>query len=691
MSSHLHARREGALGVLLVSCLAVAGLGRAATAPYPDSTLISAMSWDFSSVVTLRKAHGSDLWPLTWAADGNLYGAWGDGGGFDGDNNNIGRVSLGFALLSGTPASGEPDSYGGRNVWGAAPRFAEHRATFGGKVDDLISIDGVLYGQGGLWTAANCGCADPTLKPGDNRHHRTVTWSADHGRSWEVAAWTSSSGPGTSLQYGRNYQGAKDPAHVYFYFQPDSASDATRIYLRRVLTSQLTADPATPGHFEYLTAIDGEGSGLWSASQTSALPVFEDSHVPPGTDANATVVYDEGLGRYLMATQHGNGAGQMGFFEAPAPWGPWRTLGYYEDWGGFNESAGEGNGLSFPSKWMSSDGRTLWAVFSGAGTFDSFNVVKAVLTVGAEIPQIADPAAGTVLAPGERVSATGVGTGLSWSVESLGKTESLVATGTGPSLTFIVPEGAPAGSLIRVTLSNTLTQVSRDYAVSGRSGSLLVGDWMFDEGTGSTTRDSSGEGNTGTLVNGPVWVAGKTGHALDFRGGRAGVRVPGVPTLANLFARGLTVMAWVHPRSDGNSGRILDKDGNSRGWLLKMSEGGVQFVGDEFGVTAVSRKTNRFLSRNAWQHVAATWDGSYKGADIHLYVDGVPADGTYVNGGGGLRDDSAIPLTLGNRLFDLERGFDGILDDVRIYNRVLTPGEVHEVAMAAVSPSTRAP
>lgn len=691
MRRHAPARQEGVFRALLLSSLALSGLSSAATAPYPKSGLITALSWDFTNMAAMRKAHGSDLWPLTWAADGNLYGAWGDGGGFDGDSNEIGRVSLGFARISGTPARGEPGSYSGRNIWGAAPQYAEHRAAFGGKVDDLISIGGVLYGHGGLWTAANCDCSDPTHRSGDNPRARTLTWSTDLGRTWEVAHWSSAADPGNSLQYGPNYRGAMDPAHVYFYYQPDRASDATRIYLRRVATSELTDDPATPGHFEYLTALDGEGLPLWSSSAANALAVFEDPRVPPGTAANATVVYDAPLGRYLMATQHGNDAGAMGFFEAPAPWGPWHTVAYYDDWGGLTETAGEGNGLSFPSKWISSDGRALWGVFSGTrGGFDSFNTIKAVLTVRSDMPQIIAPAVGSVLSPGERVSTRGVGAELSWSVAVVGKEDSVIATGSGSSLTFVVPESVTAASLLRITLSSPVASVFRDYVIETPSGESLVGYWAFNDGAGTVAKDSSGKADPGVLVNGPVWVRGEIDGALDFRGGRAAVRVGGAAALSNLYSRGLTVMAWVNPRSDGNSGRILDKDGNSHGWLLKMSNGGLQFVGDEFSANAVMRQTSRFLVRNAWQHVAASWQGSYRGSSVHLYVNGVPADGASVDGAGGLADDSRIPLTIGNRMFDLERGFDGIIDEVRVFSRVLTPGEIHELAMTTtVAPPAR--
>jgi hypothetical protein len=356
--------------------------------PYPSSRVITGMSWDFSTVLSHRKAIGSDLWPLAWSSDGNLYGAWGDGGGFDGTENGKanGRSSLGFARITGTPVVNDPNSFGGRNLWGQAPAFAPAQASFGGKVGDLISVRGVLYGWGGLWTAVNCACPDPTVRSGDNPTQRTLVWSPDYGLTWHIAPWTSSYQPGTPLQFGQDYSGAFDPAHVYFYYQRDVKADPTHSYLRRVLTTELAADPATPGHFEYFIGTDSHGSPQWSASEADAIAVFSDPNIPSGVYSGPSVVYDAALQRYLATAFHGHSTGQLGFFEATTPWGPWATIGYYEDWGGFNETAGEANGLHFPAKWISSDGRTLWAVFSGASNggsnnFDSFNVARVVLSV----------------------------------------------------------------------------------------------------------------------------------------------------------------------------------------------------------------------------------------------------------------------------------------------------------------------
>src|SRR5690349_18015411 len=95
----------------LVSLPAVPSLAAQSPAPpYPRSALIERVEFDFST--HRRLAPGSDNWPTTWADDGHLYSAWGDGGGFGGTNSN-GRVLLGVARVEGGPTD-----YTGTNLWG---------------------------------------------------------------------------------------------------------------------------------------------------------------------------------------------------------------------------------------------------------------------------------------------------------------------------------------------------------------------------------------------------------------------------------------------------------------------------------------------------------------------------------------------------------------------------------------------
>lgn len=378
------AARSVCLGLsLLVSACAPGALrtppGQDGHAPYPHSRLISSMAWDFSSIIPQRKALGSDLWPCAWAADGDLYCAWGDGGGFDGNDDNVGRVSLGFARIKGIPSAADPTAISGKNVWGSPP-YAEAAAGFGGKVGTMTAVNGVLYAAGGFWTPANS--QDPIHASGRGPLS-TIAWSTDFARSWQVAPWSSSMPLGSFLDTGRDSVGAAAP-YVFLYYLREG--DDRHLFLKRIAPERMRDDPATTRSFEYFTGVSWlVHRAQWSLREVDAAPVFADHNHVQGPSA----VYDAGLGRYLLTTGHyasgddsDSSAGQVGLFEARKPWGPWETIGYYEDWGGLKaETTGDYLSLRIPSKWISSDGKALWAVFSGLKSFDSFNVVRAVLSV----------------------------------------------------------------------------------------------------------------------------------------------------------------------------------------------------------------------------------------------------------------------------------------------------------------------
>jgi hypothetical protein len=91
------------------------------------------------------------------------------------------------------------------------------------------------------------------------------------------------------------------------------------------------------------------------------------------------VSYDAGLKRYLLCQVFGPDPrfrGGLAIFDAPEPWGPWTTAYYADEW-----DVGPGETASFPTKWMSADGRTLHLTFSGE---DSFSVRRATLIVAGD-------------------------------------------------------------------------------------------------------------------------------------------------------------------------------------------------------------------------------------------------------------------------------------------------------------------
>ncbi|HWI59549.1 MAG TPA: hypothetical protein VNZ22_20140, partial [Bacillota bacterium] len=118
----------------------------------------------------------------------------------------------------------------------------------------------------------------------------------------------------------------------------------------------------------------------------------------PGRCYRSGITYNAALKRYLWVqilpqSRHPQGPrfqGGFGVYDAPEPWGPWTTVFFTEDW-----DVGPGETGSFPTKWMSADGRTLTYVFSGD---DSFSVRQATLvlhvTAADTLKQIEAQAAG---------------------------------------------------------------------------------------------------------------------------------------------------------------------------------------------------------------------------------------------------------------------------------------------------------
>jgi len=336
--------------------------------PYPPSRVFQAITWHWDTLT--NAAPGSDLWPLTWGADDCLYSAWGDGGGFGGTDSD-GRVAMGLARIEGGL-----DNWRGFNVNGG--RNPEHPASFAkkGKTAGIVSVDAVLYAtvnlEDGKWPNVN----------------HALAWSMDKGASWTKADWLFRRGagnfqPAKFVQFGKDYTGLPGSLTGYVYLcgpkQDSAPGSGNRLYLARAPRNQLRDQAA----YEFFKGLDASGRSEWTTNSASAKPVFTDPHgVTPGA-----VVYVPGIQRFLLTSFH-VGPGQLGVFDAPALWGPWTTVAYYETWGQMG-SAGEGLSCEFPQKWMSADGMSVWAVFSvygnggkqGVKGHDRFNLVKATLTL----------------------------------------------------------------------------------------------------------------------------------------------------------------------------------------------------------------------------------------------------------------------------------------------------------------------
>jgi len=334
-----------------------------------------------------------------------------------------------------------------------------------------------------------------------------------------------------------------------------------------------------------------------------------------------------------------------------------------------------------------------------AGSVATYKVLvtnHSTTTAVSGVKLIVDPPAGVQLNPGSYTTTLG-SCDSSVNVCSLG---SLVA---GQTATVSVTANLTSLSSWPVTFSVThrdADPVAGNDSVTLTEAVGAAGVWKFEEGSGTTTADASGSGNVGALVNGPTWTTGKTGGGLSFAAATSLVAVNGTGSLDDLYnsGHGMTVMAWIKPVSTGGGGggRIVDKDNNDGGWFLKMNSAtSVQFAGDQFGSAgsvqgkAVSLNSTNSIVLNQWQHVAVTWDGTSAAAGstptqgIHIYVNGTLADdtgaGSAINGAGVAQTDVGTPFTIGNRPVDKARNFNGAIDGVRVYNRILTQAEIQSL------------
>ncbi len=206
----------------------------------------------------------------------------------------------------------------------------------------------------------------------------------------------------------------------------------------------------------------------------------------------------------------------------------------------------------------------------------------------------------------------------------------------------------------------------------------LVAAYSFNEGSGTTVADSSGNGNNGT-VSGATWTSsGKYGGALSFNGKSSRVVVNDSASLH--LSGGMTLEAWVSPTSVPTYWQDVIYKQND----IYFLEAGSSLSKNPPAVGATfSSHGDQFLAgtstlpANQWTHLAATYDG----ATLQLYVNGVQVASRAMSD---TVTSSSSPLQIGG---DSAFGqyFKGIIDEVRVYNRALAPAEIQNDMTVAIS------
>lgn len=261
-------------------------------------------------------------------------------------------------------------------------------------------------------------------------------------------------------------------------------------------------------------------------------------------------------------------------------------------------------------------------------------------------------------------------------------------------------------------VARTYEQI-RDDMCHGLTGSEpgLVGYWKFDEGSGGTAADSSGHGNTGTLMGGPVWDVGKADcppctpppsglvswwggdqNPLDLVGANHGTLAGGagyasgevgqaftldgslayvqLPASATLRPSLITVDAWINLASSTDA-IIFDNASASPYYGYEFWLGsGNRLHADVYASGHVALAGNTALQTGTWYHVAMTYDGS----NLKLYVNGAEDGSTSVTGP--INYSVQVVPTIGKRAVYSSYYFPGLIDEVEIFNRGLSAPEV---------------
>ncbi len=218
-----------------------------------------------------------------------------------------------------------------------------------------------------------------------------------------------------------------------------------------------------------------------------------------------------------------------------------------------------------------------------------------------------------------------------------------------------------------------------------------VAQYKMDECEGTTiynsapTFDDSAPGNNGELTIGAsgsqttvgtcstsgAWyngATGKHGASMSFDGTDDYINA-GTGAIFNMSSD-LSIAAWIKPNSlgQGGFGRIVQKDEGTGGYLLYLSSTDTNaLVFGTNNLTSSIRKSN-MITLGEWQHVAVTLNGT----TATLYKNGVAEYSDTVTAPTG---SSGARFVIGNRHL-ADRTFDGLIDDVRVYNYALTPQQM---------------
>lgn len=208
-----------------------------------------------------------------------------------------------------------------------------------------------------------------------------------------------------------------------------------------------------------------------------------------------------------------------------------------------------------------------------------------------------------------------------------------------------------------------------------------VAAYSFNEGSGSSVGDSSGNGNSGTITGAAWSTTGKYGNALSFNGTSNYVTINDSPSLD--LTSGMTLEAWVKPStlSGWRTVMMKEKSGNLV-YALYANTDSNKPSGEIYTTGNRDVRASSALITTDWKHVAVTYDGTV----LKFYIDGNEVGSTTTSGNIAVSNNA---LRIGGNTVWGEY-FKGLIDEIRIYDRALSQPEIVTDMNVALSnaPST---
>lgn len=197
----------------------------------------------------------------------------------------------------------------------------------------------------------------------------------------------------------------------------------------------------------------------------------------------------------------------------------------------------------------------------------------------------------------------------------------------------------------------------------------LVAYWPFDEGTGKTAEDVTGNGHHGKFAGAPKWVDGKFGTALEFDGEEDHVVVADDAALA--IEENITFMAWFSPGDVLTSRRLMVKNNSIFVIFDFGNKDSIDFLVKPDNTFAESTTTDWKVGE--WYHFAGTFDGKTMKVYVNGKLEGEAANNVPIA-------PSDLELWIGGDDFGRPTDFfPGTIDEVRLYEKTLTEAEIQKV------------